>query len=66
VGRADLALAMVLIVISNYFFGTGENLVAAFLPEIANGESIGKVSGRGWTSYLGGLTEPGLCLLYLN
>ena len=33
---------------SNYFFGTGENLIAAFLPELAEGESLGTVSGWGW------------------
>jgi len=67
VGRMDLALGIALIVITNYCFGTGENLIAAFLPEIANGESIGKVSGWGWAlGYLGGLLSLGLCLVYLN
>ena len=67
VGRGDLALAIVLIVISNYCFGMGENLIAAFLPEIASGESIGKVSAWGWSlGYLGGLLSLGLCLVYVN
>jgi UMF1 family MFS transporter len=67
VGRGDLALAIVLIVISNYCFGAGENLIAAFLPEISNPESIGKVSGWGWSlGYLGGLLSLGLCLAYLH
>jgi len=67
VGRGDLALAVALIVISNYCFGTGENLIAAFLPEIAKGEAIGRVSGWGWSlGYLGGLFCLGACLLYLN
>jgi UMF1 family MFS transporter len=35
VGPGDLALAFALIVLSNVFFGTGENLAAAFLPELA-------------------------------
>jgi UMF1 family MFS transporter len=66
VGRGDLALAIVLIVVSNYCFGTGENLIAAFLPELADPESIGKVSGWGWSlGYLGGLLSLGLCLGYL-
>src|SRR5688572_19995658 len=34
VGRGDLAAGIALIVASNFFFGTGENLAAAFLPEI--------------------------------
>ena len=67
VGRADLALAIALIVVSNYCFGMGENLIAAFLPEIASGEAIGKVSGWGWSlGYLGGLLSLGLCLGYVN
>ena len=45
-----------LIVLSNFFFGTGENVVAAFLPELAKGEALGKVSAWGWTlGYIGGL-----------
>src|SRR5688572_4455567 len=32
VGRGDVALAIACIALSNYCFGTGENLIAAFLP----------------------------------
>ena len=46
-GRGDLWLAVALIVLSNFFFGTGENLIAAFLPELAQGEALGRVSGLG-------------------
>ena len=50
------ALALALIVASNYFFGTGENLIAAFLPELADSRAMGRVSGWGWAfGYLGGL-----------
>jgi len=31
VGSGDLALGVALVILSNFFFGTGENLVAAFL-----------------------------------
>jgi UMF1 family MFS transporter len=59
-------LALALIVLSNYFFGTGENLIAAFLPELAEPRALGRVSGWGWSfGYLGGLAALGLCLLYL-
>src|SRR3972149_3662678 len=34
VGAGDLWLAIPLIIASNYFFGAGENLCAAFLPEL--------------------------------
>ncbi len=37
----QVALALLLIVLSNYFFGTGENLIAAFLPELADSRAIG-------------------------
>jgi UMF1 family MFS transporter len=33
----DVWLAAVLIIASNFFFGSGENLIAAFLPELARG-----------------------------
>jgi len=67
VGRGDIALGVTLIVVSNYCFGTGENLVAAFLPEIADGEGMGRVSGWGWSlGYLGGLVALGACLAYVS
>jgi len=61
-----VALALALIVLSNYFFGTGENLIAAFLPELADSRAMGRVSGWGWAfGYLGGLVALGACLAYL-
>jgi UMF1 family MFS transporter len=67
VGRGDLALGIGLIILSNFFFGSGENLVAAFLPEIAEGEAMGKVSGWGWSlGYVGGLIALGACLAYVT
>jgi len=58
--------ALALIVLSNYFFGTGENLIAAFLPELADSRAMGRVSGWGWSfGYLGGLVALGICLAYL-
>ena len=67
IGRGDVAAAIVLIVLSNFFFGSGENLIAAFLPEIARGEALGRISGWGWSlGYLGGLFALGLCLVYVT
>lgn len=67
VGPGDIWLAAVLIVLSNFFFGSGENLIAAFLPELARGRAMGKVSGWGWSlGYLGGLVSLGACLVYVN
>ena len=63
----QIVWAMLLIVISNYFFGTGENLIAAFLPELARGRALGKISGVGWgIGYLGGIVALGLALAYVN
>ncbi|HEX9672242.1 MAG TPA: MFS transporter [Burkholderiales bacterium] len=67
VGEGELALGVALVILSNYFFGSGENLIAAFLPEIARGEAMGKVSGWGWSiGYLGGLVALGACLVYVT
>lgn len=67
VGRGDLALGIALIILSNFFFGSGENLVAAFLPEIADGEAMGRVSGWGWSlGYIGGIVALGACLAYVT
>ncbi len=66
IGQGDVAAAIILIVLSNFFFGSGENLIAAFLPEIARGEALGRISGWGWSlGYLGGLFALGLCLAYV-
>ena len=66
-GPGDLALAILFVVLSNYFFGTGENLIAAFLPELAEGEALGRVSGWGWSlGYLGGLLSLVLALAYVT
>jgi UMF1 family MFS transporter len=66
-GPGDLAIAIVALVISNFFFGTGENLIAAFLPELARGNALGRVSGWGWAfGYVGGLVSLGACLAYVT
>ena len=62
-----VALALVLVVLSNFFFGTGENLIAAFLPELADSRAMGRVSGWGWSfGYVGGIVSLGLCLAYVT
>ena len=66
-GPGDVTLAMLFIVLSNFFFGTGENIIAAFLPELARREALGKVSGWGWSlGYLGGLVSLGACLAWVD
>jgi UMF1 family MFS transporter len=65
-GAGDLWLAVAAVVLSNLCYSIGESLTAAFLPELARPEALGKVSGWGWS--LGLLwrhadpgAEPGLC-----
>ncbi|MBE0623629.1 MAG: MFS transporter [Burkholderiales bacterium] len=66
-GPGDLAIAMLGVVISNFFFCTGSDLIAAFLPELARGRNLGKVSGWGWSlGYIGGLFTLGTCLAYVS
>ena len=61
-----VALAMLLIVVSNTFYSYGESLTGAFLPELARPEGMGKVSGWGWgLGYIGGMLTLGVCLAYV-
>lgn len=65
VGAGDVALAIVLIVLSNLFYAYGECLTAAFLPELARPQALGRVSGWGWSfGYFGGMLALGLSLAY--
>ncbi len=65
-GPGDLAIAIAALVVSNFFFGTGENLIAAFLPELAKGSALGKVSGWGWSfGYVGGILSLGVSFAYV-
>ncbi len=66
VGRGDLWLAAAAMVVSNVCYSYGESLTAAFLPELARGDSLGRVSGWGWSfGYFGGMLSLGLCLAYV-
>ncbi len=66
-GPGEIVLAIILITLSNFFFGSGENLIAAFLPELARGRALGRVSGWGWgLGYLGGIVSLGLALAYIG
>jgi len=66
-GPGSLWLTIPLIVLSNFFYGSGENIIAAFLPELATGKSLGKVSGWGWSlGYVGGLVSLGASLAYVT
>lgn len=65
-GAGDLWLAIVAIVLSNVCYAYGESLVAAFLPELARREALGRVSGWGWSfGYFGGMLTLGLSLAWV-
>lgn len=67
VAAGDVVLAMVLVIISAVMFAAGENLIAAFLPEIVSEKEMGKISGYGWSlGYFGGLLTLGVCLAYIS
>jgi UMF1 family MFS transporter len=67
VGRGDVMLGMVLVILATLMFASGENFIAAFLPEIASQKQMGRISGYGWSlGYLGGLLVLGLCLVYIQ
>jgi UMF1 family MFS transporter len=67
VGKGAYVLGMVLLTLSNFAYGTAENLVAAFLPELAARQDMGKVSAFGWTiGYMGGLVTLALCFAYVQ
>jgi UMF1 family MFS transporter len=65
-GPGDLWLAVAAIVVSNLCYAYGETLIAAFLPELARRDALGRVSGWGWSfGYFGGMLTLGLSLGYV-
>jgi UMF1 family MFS transporter len=67
IGEGGVALAMALAIGATVMFATGENLIAAFLPEICDSQRMGRLSGYGWgLGYFGGLLTLGGCLGYIS
>ena len=65
-GPGAVAWAVAFIIISNFAYSIGENLCAAFLPELARPEALGKVSGWGWSlGYFGGILALGISLAWV-
>lgn len=62
-----VAAAIACLVIAGFAFGTSEDIIAAFLPEIAPREKMGRISAFGWTlGYVGGLLVLAACLAYVS
>lgn len=60
IGPGQYIPAMILLVASLTSFGTGEDFLASFLPELASKEQMGRVSAFGWAAgYVGGLFSLG-------
>jgi len=60
-------LGLILYIIANFAFSSGENLIASFLPEIAEPKDMGKISGFGWSlGYVGGLLCLVACLPFIK
>lgn len=67
VGPSDIVPGALLVICATVMFAAGENLIAAFLPDICPPEHMGRLSGYGWgVGYLGGLATLGLCLAYVH
>jgi MFS transporter, UMF1 family len=67
VGPEAWLWAAVLLIVSNFCYATNQDLVAAFLPEIAKPNHIAQVSGYGWAwGFLGGLAALALSLVWVG
>ena len=65
-GPGAVAWAVAFIVVSNFAYSMGENLCAAFLPELSAPHALGKVSGWGWSlGYFGGILALGISLAWV-
>ena len=65
-GPGDIAWSVFWLIVSNVSFSVGESLIAAFLPELAKTDSMGKVSSWGWAwGYVGGMVTLAICLFWI-
>ncbi|MBK8395780.1 MAG: MFS transporter [Leptospiraceae bacterium] len=57
----NIALAFTLIILSNFFFASGENIASSFLPFLGPKDDLGKISGYAWgIGYFGGVASVAL------
>jgi UMF1 family MFS transporter len=62
-----ISAAWLLFVAANVGFSFGENLIAAFLPELAPPEKMGRLSGIGWAvGYFGGLASLAVAMVLVD
>ena len=62
-----IVLGMILIIVSNFAYATGEAFIASFLPDLGPPDDLGKISGIGWAvGYLGGMVSTVVVLLFIG
>ena len=62
-GAGMVLPALACVIVATTAFSSGENLIAGFLPELAEPEEMGRMSAIGWTvGYFGGLVALVLAL----
>jgi UMF1 family MFS transporter len=63
----QVLFGMLALYFANTFFGTGEDLIASFLPELTTREHMGRVSAIGWAAgYVGSLIALGLSFAFIE
>jgi MFS transporter, UMF1 family len=66
-GPGMLSVAIPVLLIATVAFGTGEDLIAAFLPELATKDDMGRISAFGWAAgYVGGIFSLGSCFAFIR
>ena len=60
-------MGMVFVILSNVGYSASENFVSSFLPDIADENEMGRISGYAWSfGYVGGLLSLVICLLIIS
>ena len=66
-GPGQVALAMALLMISNFGFASGEQFCSSFLPDLGPPELLGRISGMAWgLGYFGGLASTAAVMFGLG
>ena len=66
-GPGTIVWSASMVLLSNLGYILGETLNSAFLPELSKPESVGRISGLGWSfGYLGGIATLGCALVIVQ
>jgi len=67
VRSGNTLVAMIFVILSNIGYSASENFISSFLPDIANENEMGKISGYAWSfGYIGGLLSLAICLILIT